>query len=108
MNKEAIEEAIAVLNRIHEADPMVLPALISLRVPCNEAVANDPAVQVGVHEDEFEVGVLGIINGIFGTNDDGWGWICAKLDDHKNIVGFDWTPPAGETAFEWVVGGPNG
>lgn len=80
----AIDQAIKVLNRIHAADPTVMPALISHRVPCNEAVAADPAVQVGVIPAGFEVGILGIINGIFGCDSSGRGFIAADYDEGYN------------------------
>jgi hypothetical protein len=78
-----IDEAIAVLNRIHKSDPSVLPALIFHRVPCNQTLADDPTVQVGKtgQEDvEWEVGLLGIINGLFGIQEDGFGYIAANFD----------------------------
>lgn len=91
---DAIDEAIDVLNRIHAADPIVLQTLIDYRVPCNDAVANDPTVQVGIGKDPTVpdngtwVGLLGIINGLFGTNNNGAGFIFANYDDDRNLVGF--------------------
>lgn len=79
--------AIEVLNRIHHADPTVLPALIEHRVPCNQAVADDPMVQAGSrsvapesNDPPYEVGFLGILNGIFGIDERGWGHIAANYD----------------------------
>lgn len=95
---EHVVMAIAVLNRIHKEDPAVLPALIQMRVPCNRALADDETVQVGVlctmdhdgHESsrEFEVGFLGILNGIFGIKEDGYGYIQANFDDAGNLTHF--------------------
>lgn len=92
-DREAIERAIEVLNRVHAADPSVLPALIAHRVPCNESVADDPTVQVGVVDDGFEVGLLGIVNGLFGTDDRTIGWLAAFYDDARNLTHFGWTKP---------------
>lgn len=102
-NREAVNEAIAVLNRIHAADPTVLPALMSYRVRCNEAVADDPSVQVkvvpadqlGKEDGYFEVGLLGIINGIFGVDARSVGFIGAYYDDDHNLTHFDWTVAEG-------------
>lgn len=71
MNPATAEHAVEVLNRIHAADPSVLPTLIAHRVPCNDAVADDPTVQVLGLPDGSVVGVglLGVINGIFGVQD---------------------------------------
>lgn len=88
--------AIAVLNRVHHNDPTVLSSLIELRVPCNDAVQNDPTVQVGrgPNDDEdgpYKVGLVGIINGIFGTMPNGWGWIAYHLRDDGSVLGFGLT-----------------
>jgi hypothetical protein len=90
-------DAVAVLNRIHAADPTVLMALISHRVPCNGALADDPTVQVGpLPKDapvrngrEWEVGLLGIVNGLFGTRSrNGPGFIGAVADDDGKLIEF--------------------
>lgn len=95
-----IEEALEVLNRIHAADPSVMPALIDHRVPCNRALADDPTVQVGRYgppqSDMWEVGLLGVVNGLFGTDDQSWGWIAAHYDDEHRLTGFIRTPPRGD------------
>ena len=87
MEPVSVDKAIDVLNRIHSADPSVLSNLIFSRVPCNEELANDPSVQVGVvpkkyelDDELWEVGLLGIINGIFGVDEDGYGYIAANFD----------------------------
>ena len=82
------EDAIEVLNRIHSTDPTVLPQLIAYRVPCNEGLVDDPTVQVGVHDGTAEVGLLGIINGIFGVDERSWGFIAAIYDDDGVLLGF--------------------
>ena len=101
-------EAIDVLNRIHAADPTVLPALIDHRVECNRALADDPTVQVGVIPgmetmttpgfDRYNVGLLGIINGIFGIRSlseahGTQGWIAAVYDADRNLKHFTLTGP---------------
>jgi hypothetical protein len=95
----SVDHAIEVLNRIHQADPTVMPALIFQRVPCNETLADDKTVQVGLIRDpdnpdprKYEVGILGILNGIFGVDDNGYGFIYANFDDQGNLVDFSSTP----------------
>lgn len=106
MNPEAIDQAIEVLNRIHRADSRVLPALIAHRVTCNERVANDPTVQVSVvdiDEDSvmYEVGLLGIVNGLFGVDENNFGFITAYCDENGEITHFGRTQtdaiPRGES-----------
>lgn len=86
----SVSDALEVLNRVHQADPTVMPALIALRVPCNEAVADDPTVQVATKDGGFEVGVLGLINGLFGVDDEGIGHIGAFYDDSHQLTHFGW------------------
>lgn len=91
----SLDEALAVLNRIHAADPRVMPLLLGTRVMCNEALADDPTVQVGcvrrtvdVVPGVWEVGFLGILNGIFGVDETGWGYIAAKFSDAGDLIEF--------------------
>jgi len=84
---DAVDQAIEVLNRIHKADPTVMQSLIFHRVPCNQLVADDPTVQVGRGVNlstGWEVGILGIINGLFGSDEHGWGHIYANFDSNNS------------------------
>ncbi len=88
---DAVRTAIEVLNRVHQADPSVLPALIDHRVPCNLAVADDPTVQVGKIKgtEQWEVGLLGIVNGLYGVQGPkAVGFIAAEYDDDHNLTHF--------------------
>lgn len=95
------KDAVDVLNRIHNADAAVLPALIGYRVPCNLALADDPTVQVrprpaisnppAFNGRPFEVGLLGILNGILGLRTpppQTQGWIAAVYDERHELTGF--------------------
>lgn len=85
---DPVDQAIEVLNRIHKTDPTVLPELISYRVECNLELADDPTVQVGrekTHGVVYKVGLLGIINGLFGVDENGWGFIYANFEKDELI-----------------------
>jgi len=114
--KVKIADALEVLNRAVEADREAMAALRGAKVPCNEKLAKDPTIQCGmervpgsVHDvweeddpvevggrDVYNVGFLGILNGIFGVDDrTGYGPIAAvfevlcancKLDPQKDKV----------------------
>lgn len=85
----AVEEAVKVLNRINEADPSVMPTLIRMRVPCNEAVRDDETVQVGSSNGvDYEVGILGLINGIFGIDENHYGFIYAYMGAEGTVIRF--------------------
>lgn len=85
-----IEDAIKVLNRAFEADPLAMDALRSAKVPCNDALANDPEIQVGIcnrrkeavqETNYYGVGFLGVVNGLFGIDDrTGYGAIAMSYD----------------------------
>ena len=80
------EDAVAYLNQLLELDRPAVAALVSNRVPCNEALADHPTCQVGVQHGGYHVGFLGLLNGLFGTIGDGgprdqWGWITAEFED---------------------------
>lgn len=55
---------LTALNDALEADPVAVHALISTRVQCNARLADHPTVQVGITPTSFEVGALGLLNGV--------------------------------------------
>lgn len=81
----SVNDAIEVLNRMLEADPEATVSLfLDGRVPCNERLADDPTIQAKAHGEYngmkvFSVGPLGIINGLFGIDEGGWGPITADV-----------------------------
>ena len=92
-----IEHAVEVLNRGLAADPSAFQYIFSRRAIVNEKLAADPTIQVIVDDGESKsLGALGIINGIFGIDGEGWGHIAMVTDDeHKKIICFEQrVPPA--------------
>ncbi len=97
-------EAIAVLNEMHALDPTVLPAMIENRVPCNAELADHPTAQVCALSEfpdngsskSFEIGLLGVLNAIFGINSKGSGYISAvyadKAQDGDKLLRFEAVP----------------
>jgi hypothetical protein len=86
--KEAItvDEVISLLNEIIKIDEEVIHQLIMYRVPCNETLANHNTIQV----DELYVGLLGILNGFFGVQEDHTGIIGCVIDtDTNKIIRFE-------------------
>jgi len=82
----SIGHAIKVLNRALESDPVAIQVLIDARVPCNDKLRMDPTVQVSK---DSMVGLLGIINGLFGADFDGYGTIAAKYESGKLVEFYD-------------------
>lgn len=88
------QDAVDLLNSMVAADQLATHVLVEDRQPCNELLAQHPTVQVsGTKRTEnddikYEVGLLGVINGLFGVDDTGYGAIEANFDAGGNLVGF--------------------
>ena len=92
--KTHLDQAIEVLNRALAADHTAMAMLFGFRTPCNEALANDPTIQVSNYRGEGNknlVGPLGVINGLFGIDSRGWGRIQMLVSDDGTIVRFERT-----------------
>lgn len=75
-----IQDAIDLLNDALKCDPVAITSLTSHRVLCNLKLADHKLIQVGSNEGTYRVGLLGIINGLFGVDDKGYGPIAAIVD----------------------------
>ena len=94
------QEAVNFLNELIALDGRLVTALFMRRLICGQEWADHPTVQVRrvaeVQEPPndfavYEVGMLGILNGMFGVDEKGWGAIVAHLDDADQIVRFNIT-----------------
>lgn len=68
------------LNELLEIDRPAIAALIANRVPCNEELSMHPTVQAGAQHGGFNVGWLGILNGLCGIKPNGQGFINAIFE----------------------------
>jgi len=87
-NHVSIYKTVDFLNKLLVVDSDTISALFSMRITCNEALANHETVQVRqLGPGVFQVGMIGILNGLFGIDEHGWGHVVA---DYKNgkIIGF--------------------
>ena len=83
-----IQETVDFLNELLKVDSQAINTLFSTRMACNKDMADHDTVQVAVFPpDYFQVGMIGILNGLFGKDEFGWGHICADYNDGK-IVNF--------------------
>lgn len=69
-NKVTLNEVVDFFNELIEIDPNGITELFLHRVVVNDALANHPTVQA---TDDNNVGLIGILNGLFGIHDNGWG-----------------------------------
>ena len=87
METPTLEKAIALLNELNALDNNAISDLVSKRSFCNKQIADHPTVQCGALHGLFTVGILGILNGIFGNGN--YGPIVAECkDDGKTIINF--------------------
>lgn len=88
----SVAKAIETLNELLKLDPNAVEALFKYRVPCNKDLTNHPTVQVKCYDPDKidKVGLLGLLNGLFGTFDEGpkkgWGPIAAVLESAEGPV----------------------
>lgn len=84
------DDAVALMNEALQLDPVGFSDLVGARVPCNTALGDHPTIQCGASEDRTEctVGLLGVINGLFGVADDHHGAIAAIANDDGDIEAF--------------------
>lgn len=85
-NHVTIDYTIQFLNKLLELDRDAVEALINARVPTNKEMADHPTVQVNLSSGTYLVGMLGILNGLFGIDNTGFGPIVGVFDDGKLIA----------------------
>jgi hypothetical protein len=90
----SIDDTIEYLNELLALDAKAMAALIGSRVPCNAALRDHPTALVlatGPTGSNARIGILGLLNGLFGVRDDGLGEICAIFDKSDKLVRFERT-----------------
>ena len=95
-----IDEVVEVLNRANELDPHAMRTLVAHRVACNENLVKDPTIQVmaASQKGPAAVGLVGIVNGLFGVDEKGWGPIAVVMKGDsqgtvKEFMRIDKEPP---------------
>lgn len=89
--RDSVQSALGVLNRAVAADRGAMTMLIGSRVPCNDALMEDPTIQC--EGDPPTVGPLGLVNGLFGSDPEtSYGPIPAVFDDSERLLRFEWSP----------------
>ena len=96
-NEVTVSQVVELLNQALRIDEIAITNLIRTRVPCNKALAKHQTIQVGLQPGcdpdsdqfhEYEVGLLGLINGLFGIDEKQWGAIAAEMDKAGHICNF--------------------
>lgn len=88
--KVSVDDVIDFLNEVLSLDHSVAQAILDNRVPCNFAVANHNSIQVRCEDVDVNcsVGLLGLLNGVFGANEKGYGPIAAVVEKDGKVSSF--------------------
>jgi len=87
----SLDATIDFLNELIGTDKNAMGALVVNRVPCNIQMANHPTVQCSKQNDGFNVGMPGIINGMFGDAKSKYAPI-AFVFENGNLLRVERTP----------------
>jgi hypothetical protein len=94
-NKEdLLEPVLNFFNNLATADNEALKSLILTRVSVNDKIANHPELIVLAKADsngrpvDPKFGLLGVLNGIVGLLEDGWGRIGVEMDEDDKFYSF--------------------
>lgn len=90
-----VNEVVDRLNEFNKTDSSALKKIFDNRVPCNKDMGDHPTIQCGQRKKRYTVGMLGLLNGLFGIYPDypkkGYGPITMSVGDSGEIVGFERT-----------------
>jgi hypothetical protein len=93
-NEDQAKQLVTFLNTLVEGDREGLTKLFFLHVPCNDFISSHPTIQVG----NDGVGVLGVLNGLFGVNEYNYGCIVMHINDKTKLIEkFAFDPTLGGT-----------
>ena len=85
------QRCVDLLNEMIEVDPGAVNELVNARVRCNDRLADHPSVQVGASGEAYEVGLIGVLNGLCGAYDSGprqgWGAVAVIFGADGRVTG---------------------
>ncbi len=89
MNHELAATVVEYLDELIKIDPKAMQALVEARVPCGDALSDHPTVQCGIRKDGegAEVGLIGILNGLCGALEDGYGAVSVIVEQDGTLQG---------------------
>ena len=89
MIKETItpQNVVDLLNELLKIDYACVWSLTRNRVICNEELKKHPTIRIHHYKgEEFpSVGLIGILNGLFGVDEEGYGCIGYNMDGGKIV-----------------------
>ena len=94
-HKEKVQlalEVCAYLNELLEADQLTLHRLVETRFRCNSKLLEHPTAQVDASNGTPMIGLLGIVNGLIGVDDNQWGYVSALYGSNHELQKFVLSP----------------
>jgi len=85
VSNAVLNHVVSVLNDALKRDPEGITALMNSRVPVNSKIIEHPTIQVSAGN---VLGPLGLLNGLFGVNHSGSGFIVMVLNEQNKILEF--------------------
>jgi len=88
IDRDLANRVVEFMDELVKIDSVAVSTLCGFRTPCNEQLQNHPTVQVSKYkpDEPASVGLLGILNGLCGVADDGYGAIAAIVDTDTGVV----------------------
>lgn len=77
------QKAVDILTKLFCADPDAITALVDHRVECSEKFATETIATVGINDDAYIVGMIGIINALLDPE------VIAAIYDGDELTGFE-------------------
>ena len=74
------EHAVKIMNEAFALNPSAIETLVDSRVSINEKLANHPTIQAGSDSEVYSLSIIGLLNGIFGIDENGQGPIARLYD----------------------------
>lgn len=90
-NPVSPDHAVDVLNELLALDRPAITALVERRWSCNKALGDHPTCQVTKTQYGLSVGLLGVLNALFGADEEGWGTLCGVFEDDGTLTRFERT-----------------
>jgi hypothetical protein len=81
------ETAVRVLNDLLDTDPGAMQRLFDMETSCSLRMVDHGGIETGYEPDGFKIGVMSVVNALFGLTDEGEGCIVAEYKDGR-LVGF--------------------
>jgi hypothetical protein len=93
------QDIVDLLNEMLKLDSTATLNLVDNKVMCNEKLAKHPTLQIDNYasSDNYMVGLIGVINGLFGVNEYEYGTIAAVYEGSK-LVKFIYKEDLGKPA----------